>query len=249
MRRTTSIALGSGRTRRREPHCLCSYRHNRGSTVCVNSRRVRVDEIDRRVLSAIERTVLTPVAVNYVVDQVVERILAARRTAPDRCKEIDAELKRLRRELDRFVSLIANDKAPERVLDEISGRECRLRELEAELAHLQLAPPTRLQVAGIRELALARAKDLHSTLYADVGRARQALQQLLVGPITFTPGESGYRLERQTRVGPLFSNESSITRISVDSDCGIRTPVTAVKGRCPRPLDDGDCARNWIPRD
>jgi hypothetical protein len=24
---------------------------------------------------------------------------------------------------------------------------------------------------------------------------------------------------------------------------GIRTPVTAVKGRCPRPLDDGDCER------
>ena len=23
---------------------------------------------------------------------------------------------------------------------------------------------------------------------------------------------------------------------------GIRTPVTAVKGRCPRPLDDGDCS-------
>ena len=22
---------------------------------------------------------------------------------------------------------------------------------------------------------------------------------------------------------------------------GIRTPVIAVKGRCPRPLDDGDC--------
>ena len=24
---------------------------------------------------------------------------------------------------------------------------------------------------------------------------------------------------------------------------GIRTPVTAVKGRCPRPLDDGDLMR------
>ncbi len=24
---------------------------------------------------------------------------------------------------------------------------------------------------------------------------------------------------------------------------GIRTPVTAVKGRCPRPLDDGDLER------
>ena len=32
---------------------------------------------------------------------------------------------------------------------------------------------------------------------------------------------------------------------------GIRTPVTAVKGRCPRPLDDGDIAEDgfvvWIP--
>ena len=25
---------------------------------------------------------------------------------------------------------------------------------------------------------------------------------------------------------------------------GVRTPVTAVKGQCPRPLDDGDISKN-----
>ncbi len=27
---------------------------------------------------------------------------------------------------------------------------------------------------------------------------------------------------------------------------GIRTPVTAVKGRCPRPLDDGDLKLTYL---
>ena len=27
---------------------------------------------------------------------------------------------------------------------------------------------------------------------------------------------------------------------------GVRTPVTAVKGRCPRPLDDGDLKRCFV---
>src|SRR5882757_6525981 len=27
---------------------------------------------------------------------------------------------------------------------------------------------------------------------------------------------------------------------------GIRTPVTTVKGSCPRPLDDGDCGESWL---
>ena len=33
---------------------------------------------------------------------------------------------------------------------------------------------------------------------------------------------------------------STLPPISFGVPTGIRTPVTAVKGRCPRPLDDGD---------
>ena len=52
-------------------------------------------------------------------------------------------------------------------------------------------------------------------------------------------------------VGVLPSPESDLRHMwlslfkfdpeTVGVPTGIRTPVTAVKGRCPRPLDDGDC--------
>lgn len=35
--------------------------------------------------------------------------------------------------------------------------------------------------------------------------------------------------------------QDNLTKLSlIGVPTGIRTPVTAVKGRCPRPLDDGD---------
>jgi hypothetical protein len=183
----------------------------------VNSRRTRINEVDERLLCAIERTILTPTAIDYLVNEVVERILAARRSAPDRPQEMEVELQRLRRELDRFVALIANGDAPKRVLEEIAARERREEELKDELTRLQGAQPTKLDIGSIRALALARAKDLRSTLYSDVGRARQALRQLLVGPIAFKPCDSGYRLEGQTRVGALFTDGPAITRIRLAS--------------------------------
>ena len=39
----------------------------------------------------------------------------------------------------------------------------------------------------------------------------------------------------------MVFNHQYLIRIGVPT--GIRTPVTAVKGRCPRPLDDGDMVR------
>jgi hypothetical protein len=186
---------------------------NRGSTVCENSRRVRVSEIDERALGAIEQIALTPTAVGYLVDRVVEHVRTAQRTAPDRAQEIESELRHLQRELDRFIVLIAGGKAPERVLEEITSRETRAKELEVELTQLRAAKPTKLDVARIREFALARAKDVHSALQADVAQVRSVLRQLLVGPITFRLNESGYRLEGETRVGPLFESDPSATRI------------------------------------
>ena len=56
-------------------------------------------------------------------------LLDDRKRGPDRTREIEAELQRLRRELDRFVTLIADSNAPKRVLEGISSREQRTEQL------------------------------------------------------------------------------------------------------------------------
>ena len=53
------------------------------------------------------------------------------------------------------------------------------------------------------------------------------------------------RLERQSRLTPLLQTRYKKTGhqdrfYSIGVPRGSRTPVAAVKGRCPRPLDDGD---------
>lgn len=111
-------------------------------------------EVDDRLLGAIDRTILTPSSVSYVVDKVVERVFAAQRTAPERSRQIDADLRSMRRELDHFVALIAGGNAPDRILEEIEGRERRIKTLEAERERLRVTRPARLDIARVRELAL-----------------------------------------------------------------------------------------------
>ena len=56
-----------------------------------------------------------------------------------------------------------------------------------------------------------------------------------------------FDLARKTGLEPAtpgvtgrYSNQLSYFRANLGVPTGIRTPVIAVKGRCPRPLDDGD---------
>ncbi len=53
------------------------------------------------------------------------------------------------------------------------------------------------------------------------------------------PGQRVIRLFRARNEKKLYYNAVQLFRIS-GVPKGSRTPVTAVKGRCPRPLDDGD---------
>jgi hypothetical protein len=181
----SSITYGNGSTRRREPAYLCSYRHNRGSTVCENSRKALASEVDGRVIGAIEAQFLSPAAIDYVVDLVIEAAVEARRAAPDQLKQIETELRRLGRELDRFVLLIASGHTLQRVLVEIAAREKQIRELDRE--RLQAATPNAADAARIRQFAHERIRELRETLHRDVPGAREVCSRFWTGRSASSP--------------------------------------------------------------
>lgn len=138
----------------------------------------------------------------------VEQISAARKAAPDRRAQIEENAKRLRRELDRLVAVIAAGQSSQTILAEIMHREERLQALEAERERLTVTLiPGGRDLERVRAATIEQAIRFREALRGELSGARDTLQKLIPRPVSFIPDEtapSGYRLEGETVVGPLF---------------------------------------------
>ncbi len=206
---STTAPVGQGPARSRAVYYRCSYRLHRGTTVCGNHRTARAVEVEDRLLSAIEAKILTPAAIEYVIDLALNHVLAAEKAAPDRRAQIETEAARLGRELDRLVAVITAGQASPIIVAEIARREERLKALEVERGRLAVnLTPSGRDVARMRAAVVARAQSFRDTLRGDIPDAREALQTLIPQPIRFIAdagAPSGYRIEAETAVGPLFA--------------------------------------------
>ena len=180
----------------------CSRHINRGLTACDNNLRGKMHALDAAVLRSIEGTVLTPEALERVVERAVHLIRErGANQDPARRKELREELRELNAELDRFVAVIAQGRAPDRILHEINAREQRINIIKAELAAYNVKAVKK--GPDMRKLTQL-ARQFTELMYSDVPKARQALNKLLAGPITFVPKGRHYTFKGETRVGPLL---------------------------------------------
>ena len=200
---------GLGHGRKRYPRYACSFNSNRGKTVCANNWRESQEVLDGKVLKAIERAVLTPEAINYVVDRALQIAKERRRKEPDATIKLEAEIKRLTRERDNLVAACAQGRAPESVLAEIHKRDQRIEARQEELTR----SPHRLEVNdkeldSLKAAIISRMGKFQELMHADVPLARQALRKLLVGPIKCTPvvrdGRRDYAIRGETKLGALL---------------------------------------------
>jgi hypothetical protein len=96
----------------------------------------------------------------------------------------------------------------------------------------------------VERRVLEQVTKWQALLSANVADGRQALREVLDGPIRFAPDGKQYRfsgrdLTRQFIAGVVGLENSTLSGVPN----GIRTRVLALKGPCPGPLDDGDTRR------
>jgi DNA invertase Pin-like site-specific DNA recombinase len=192
----------------------CSYHANRGRTICDNGYLAPMEEADALVIGRM-REVLTPDAVDFTIDAAVNMLANQRRDNADAPERLAAEQRKLRKELDRFVRLIGEGKAPERVLDEIKRRETRIAEIDHELQDFAIEEPSEFELRRLRTTFRERLGRYDELLRADVPVARQALRKLLAGRIEFLPDRAQ---------GAYHLRWALVTRALVDGNIGVASP-------------------------
>ncbi len=83
--------------------------------------------------------------------------------------------------------------------------------------------------------------DFRGLIRRNIPTAREALKKLIDNRVLFVPDHSWRKLTYRLKTQEILDT-NNFCNISVPR--GSRTPVAAVKGRCPGPLDDGDVNKN-----
>lgn len=194
----------------------CGYHQNRGSRACMNDHRERMAVMDELVLNEIETKLLDDTARDYIIEQAVVGFETALKQAPEELPRLEAELRKVRKELTRFMDAIAGGKALKSFMAEIAHRERRIEQLEREIGRYRAPDLSELDLRRARKDAREAAGRFKDLLRSDVPRARQALRKLLrdrdgnFAPLTFVPvvrgGRKTYNVQGAVLVAPLFNN-------------------------------------------
>jgi site-specific DNA recombinase len=239
------IAMSRHHGRRRGYFYGCAHNWKRGPAICRNNLHLPQAILDEAVVDAMVHA-LDAELVEAAVAQAFARLAETAAETADQRPMLEGEIAEARRREQRLAEAISHgtpgDAAPEALLTALRTEETRRKDLELQLA--TVPQPTavvsvdRDRVA--RELR-TRADDMQGVLRRQGAQAREALQTLLVDRVDCTPvlvaGARGYAFTGDGTFGGLLA--ASTWPTTYGGPNGIRTRVSALRGPCPRPLDDG----------
>ena len=197
--------LGPKGRKQKDYFYRCNAAKKRGTTVCDMNLRPSMEEVDNLVIDYFASKLLTPDTIRDAVREAQRRIELTLAESPDKPRRLQAEIDKVRAQLDRFVAAIADGKAPDTVLTAIREREDKIRDLEKQLGELAPPPESDFNSRATLEALETRLTHFRTLLLENVPGARQVLSELLKGPLMFEPkGDGGYAVTGETVLGPLL---------------------------------------------
>ncbi len=234
------IAMSRHHGRRRGFFYGCAYNSKRGPMVCRNHLHMPQEVLELAVLQAVA-TVLDPAVIELAIDRAIQLLEERRQATRQRRTALEDSLRSIGTEENRLIQAIKQGHGLQTLVTALQATQERRQSLDRELASLdspqsELADHQRLRTALTR-----RAVDLRRILLRREPEARRVLQALFTERLGFAPFNEG-----STR-GYQFFGTGSYGGLLVGDTCptsnggpnGIRTRVSALRGPCPGPLDDG----------
>jgi site-specific DNA recombinase len=241
---------GPASARRRVTKYGCTFFKNRGALACSNSLTLKTETLDETVLMAI-REIIAPDMLTVALDRALSVLAAGQDGYVDTRAALDAKVTAAEATTARLVAAIGAGGAElQPLLDGLTAAEATKATLRAELAAMPPMPPV-IDPADILATLTARASDLVGLLAVEHGpKTRALMRKLLPAPLVATPtetadGRKGFHLAGRVSLLGLLDGDVAdlLTRPNnTPSDGGpngIRTRVSALRGPCPGPLDDG----------
>ena len=202
----------------------CSINHNRGKSVCINSLRYNMLELDALVMTLIKDELLSPKTCSLITHQAKELLSkqAGESKSQQRIEQFKTQITKAERELKNLLAYMIAGTGPKTLLETMTQREQQRDELVEALKREETLQKQRSQF-NAQELEAwlnQTLPQLERLLSESVEQAREVLHALLAEPMTIGPifqahgGEKGktiprYVLSGTTTLGAVFRKINS----------------------------------------
>lgn len=228
-----SIGVANGRVRRQTVKTYaCAYHHKRGPAVCSVTIYQPMEEIERALVTYVDRYVLTP----DVIESMAKEIrLAIQAQLPKRnadATELERELREVKAEQRRLTQAVAIAADVPELIAELRQRAVRVRSLENQIATLRRAPAELRALMDQAEATVReRLTSVRSTLLSG-GDLRDVFVRLFPDGLVFHPDRIGdrqvWRMEGAAKFGRVAIKDTDpwFTSEKIPSPSGDGTRAT-----------------------
>lgn len=211
---------------------LCCF-GARDQGTCSNKLTIRRDEVEARVLKALQEKLLRQDLFEEFCDEFTHEMNRLRMEHRASLSAAEREIERIEARRKKLIEMVMNGVAPSEVRDEINANAARREALKAKLAAADEPPPllhpemARIYRAKVTQLAIAlQEPDSRS-------EATEALRGL-VDAIVLTPDQDGETLQIELRENLAVMLGANVqTKRSPESD-DLSLQVSLVAGACNR---------------